>query len=131
MLKALLYHRTKLASLVYFEFLEHSRLAGQTSLLKIWLSTHKNCWVPTPTIPAHTLCQSSLDELVREVCQEVNEVSFYVQKSGHISEGCIYCLVHVVQAREGKKKSWRINKWGHLARSLRKEVNTVPKVVPV
>ena len=58
--------------------------------------------MPTPTSPAHTLCQSSLDELVREVCQEVNEVSFYVQKSSQISEGCIYRLVRVVQAREEK-----------------------------
>ena len=54
-----------------------------------------------PTSPAHTLCQSTFDELVREVCQ-VNEVSFYVQKSSQISEGCIYRLVRVVQAREEK-----------------------------
>ena len=72
-------------------------------------------WVPTPTSPAHTLCQSSLNELVREACQELNDVSFYVQKSSHIYEGCIYCLVRVLQAREEKKKSWIINKWGHSA----------------
>ena len=33
------------------------------------------------------------------------EVSFYVQKSSHIYEGCINCLVRVLQATEEKKKS--------------------------
>ena len=61
-------------------------------------------WVPTPTSPAHTLCQNSLNEFVRKACQEVNEVSFYVQKSSHINEGCINCHVRVLQAREEKKE---------------------------
>ena len=61
-------------------------------------------WVPTPTSPAHTLCQNSLNEFVRKACQEVNEVSFYVQKSSHIYEGCINCHVRVLQAREEKKE---------------------------
>ena len=32
------------------------------------------CWVPTPTSPAHTLCQSSLNEPVRESLS--NEIRF-------------------------------------------------------
>ena len=71
------------------------------------------CWVPTRTSPAHTLCQSSLNEPVRESLS--NEIRFYVQKSSHIYERCINCPVHVLQAREENKKSWRINKWGHSA----------------
>jgi len=60
--------------------------------------------VPPPTIPAQTLYQSSLDELVREICQEVNEVSFYVQKSQAIYLKDVFIVLCMSYKLEKKRR---------------------------